>query len=92
MDEIEYPQSMTYKERESLKVFAGKGQCLAEALTMIAHWMRQSQEVTFTGFAANWCEANRLRLIDPMREHWPHTGTRFIADNTSEWGSALPEA
>lgn len=92
MEKIECPQSMTYEERESLKEFAGKGQCLAEALTMIAHWMRQSQGVTFTDFAANWCEANRFRLIDPMREHWPHTGDRFIADNTSEWGSALPEA
>ena len=92
MDEIEHHQSMTYEERESLKAFAAKGECLGDALIMIAHWMRQSQEVTFTGFAANWCEASRARLIEPMRKQWPLAGARFIADNSSEWGSSLSGA
>lgn len=80
---------MTYDEREGLKRFAQNGKCLADTLVMIAHWMRQVQDVTFTGYASNWSEANRDRNIGAMRAQWPLTGPRFIADNTSEWGSAL---
>lgn len=92
MDEIEFTHSMTYAEREALKRFADQGECLAEALIMIAHWMRQPQDVSFTGYAENWIEANRrLRSIDAMRKVWPFQGLRFIKDGSSEWGSAIPE-
>ena len=92
MDETEQFRSMKYEERETLKSFAQRRECLADTLVMIAHWMRQTQDVTFAGYAANWAEANRSRNIEPMRKQWPLSGPRFIADNTSEWGSALPEA
>lgn len=84
--------SMTYEEREALKSFARAGECLTDTLIMIAHWMRQTQDVTFSGYAANWAEANRSMNIEAMRKQWPLTGPRFIADNLSDWGSALPES
>ena len=83
---------MTYEERESLKAFAARGECLAATLLMISHWMRQPHEVTFAGYAANWSEAHKSLSLDPMRKQWPLAGARFIAENSSEWGSALPGA
>lgn len=92
MDEIGHPHSMTYIERENLKTFASNGKCLAETMIMIAHWMRQTQDVTFSGYAANWVEANmKGRSIEPMQTNWPLTSQRFIADGSSEWGSAIPQ-
>ena len=92
MDELEHFHCMTYQERESLKSFAAKEECLSETLLMVAQWMRQPQDVSFSGYAANWAEANRSRSIEPMLKQWPLIGARFIADNTSEWGSAVTEA
>ena len=90
MDEIEITHSMTYAEREGLKVFAVQGECLADTLIMITHWMRQTLDVSFAGYASNWIEANRrLRPIEGMRKAWPFEGARFIADGSSEWGSAI---
>ena len=89
MDEADAFHSMTYAERENLKRFAERGECLADALVMIAHWMRQSQDVTFTGYASNWAEANRARDIEAIRAQWPLTGSRFIADDRSDWGSTV---
>lgn len=89
MDEIDSFHSMTYAERESLKDFARRGECLDEALIMIAHWMRESQDVSFTGYASNWAEARRTESNEPMRKQWPLRGARFIADGSTEWGSAI---
>jgi hypothetical protein len=80
---------MTYVERESLKTFASRGECVADVLIMIAHWMREPHDVTFTGYASNWAEANRGRGVEPIRKQWPLSGPRSIADGSSEWGSAV---
>lgn len=89
MDEEEYFHTMTYAEREGLKAFAARGECLAETLLMIAHWMPHSQDVTFSGYASNWAEANRNQNVGAMRKQWQFTGPRFIADDSSDWGGAL---
>jgi len=92
MDESETTHSMSYAEREALKQFADRGECLADTLLMITHWMRQTQDVSFTGYASNWSEANRLtRKIEEMRNAWPLHGPRFIANGSSEWGSAVQD-
>lgn len=86
--------SMTYAEREKLKSFASEGKCLPAMLVAVAHWMREGMDVSFSGFVANWAEANRDGgwEVEAIRKHWPHTGARFIADNSSTWGSAIPDA
>jgi|CXWL01.1.fsa_nt_gi hypothetical protein len=89
MDESESFHAMTYAEREELKHFALRGECLADTLLMITHWMRQTQDITFTGYASNWAAANRDRGIEAMRRQWPLAGQQLIADRSSEWGSSL---
>jgi hypothetical protein len=83
---------MTYEEREQLKEFARRGENLEQTLFMIAHWMRCTQDVSFSGFAANWATANRSEAVSAILRQWPLVGDRFIADNSSEWGSAKKEA
>lgn len=83
------PHSMTYEERESLKAFARKGVGLDQALIMITHWMRSAQDVTFSGYAGNWAAANEQDPQGPLKAHWPLSGSRMIADGSSEWGSAV---
>ena len=84
--------SMTYAERESLKVFAQKGKNLDTALILVTYWLRCAQDITFDGFVSNWAEANRSDDIEAIRTHWPHSGPRMIADGSTEWGSTIPEA
>ncbi|MDV7210483.1 hypothetical protein [Azotobacter beijerinckii] len=79
--------AMTYAEREQLKQFAGEGKNLHETLTMIAHWMRQAEAVPFSDYAANWAAAEQRKDVEAMRQQWPLTGPRMIADNCSDWGS-----
>jgi len=90
MDEelLQY-HSMTYTEREALKTFAKRGECLSEVLVAIAHWMREPQDVTFTGYISNWAEANQREEGDPIMMQWPLNGPRLIAKGSSEWGSAV---
>ncbi len=78
---------MTYSEREKLKRFADKEQCLHEVITMIAHWMRQRKRIPFELYAANWSAAEQRKDVGVMRECWPLTGERMIADNCSDWES-----
>lgn len=89
MEEKESLHSMTYKEREQLKQFARRGKCLEQALVMIAHWMRCSQDVTFSGYASNWAAAQTQEDVSAIREQWPLTGPRMIANDRTEWGSAV---
>ena len=86
--------SMTYAEREKLKSFAAAGNSLPAMLLAIAHWMREGMDVSFSGYIANWAEANRDQVweVEAIREQWPLSGPRFIADNSSTWGSAIPDA
>lgn len=87
LDEQPSPHVMTYKERESLKQFARNGLGLDQALLMIAHWMRVDQDITFSGYAANWAIANEVDPMGPLKIQWPHSGIRMIADGKSDWGS-----
>lgn len=89
MDEVESSHSMSYVEREDLKTFAASGRELKQVLIMISHWMRVTQDVTFSGFAANWAVANQSLGTEAIQEKWPLRGARFIADGSSEWGSAV---
>lgn len=86
--------SMTYAEREKLKRFAARGECLHAMLLAIAHWMREDMDVSFSGYVANWAEANKSigPEISAILEHWPLVGDRFIANGSSRWGSAIPDA
>jgi hypothetical protein len=79
--------AMTHAEREELKSFASRGECLGAMLRAIAHWMRQGVNVSFSDYVANWAEANRDREFDveAIRKRWPHSGPRFIADEGSDW-------
>lgn len=86
-DAQDFPHVMTFAERESLKDFARSGRSLDQALIMIAHWMRCNIDVTFAGYAANWAEANQTDDVSALRQHWPLSGPRMIADNSSDWGS-----
>lgn len=78
---------MTYAEREALKQFADQGECLHEALLMIAHWARQRVPIPFTEYAAQWAAAESRKDVEPMRAQWPLSAPRMIADNCSDWGS-----
>ena len=89
IDEAAPPHLMTYLEREALKAFARNGHSLDQALLMIAHWMRTGQDVTFSGYAANWAVANESDPRGPLKAKWPLTAPRMIADGSSEWGSYL---
>ena len=89
MFEKELRHSMTYSERAELKQFARKGKNLEQALAMIAHWMACNLDVTFSGYAANWAAARTHDDVSAMRKQWPLSAPRMIADNASEWGSAL---
>jgi hypothetical protein len=85
---------MTYAEREKLKAFAYDGKGLSSMLVVIAHWMRVSTDISFSDYVANWAEANRGqgKEVEAIREKWPHSGEKFIADNGSEWGSVKQKA
>ena len=89
MDAMEQglPHSMTFKEREELKAFARKGLNISETLIMISHWMSCAIDVTFTGYASNWAAANLTDDVSAMRLQWPLTGPRWIANNSTAWGS-----
>ncbi|RQP21802.1 hypothetical protein [Piscinibacter terrae] len=89
MDDDEQKHSMTYQEREQLKQFARKGQNLEQTLIMISHWMSCGHDVTFSGYAANWAAANSRDDVGAIRQQWPLTGPRMIADDRTEWGSAV---
>jgi hypothetical protein len=86
-DEICTLFAMTYAEREKLKVFASRGKCLDAMLRAIAHWMRQGVNVSFSAYVSNWAEANRSQKFDveAIREQWPHSGPRFIANECTDW-------
>lgn len=53
MDELESTHLMSYVEREDLQTFAANGRELEQILVMISHWMRVTQDFTFSGFSAN---------------------------------------
>ena len=89
MDELELAHSMTFAEREQLKQFARSGRNLEQALVMICHWMRCAADVTFSGYAANWAVAKTTEEVGAIRDQWPLQGPRMIADNSTEWGSAV---
>lgn len=79
--------AMTHTEREALKSFASRGECLNAMLKAIAHWMRQEPYVSFSDYVSNWAEANRNQQFDveAIRKQWPHSGPRFIATGFSDW-------
>lgn len=87
-----FPHVMTYDEREALKQFARRGQNLEQTLIMLAHWMRCDIDVSFSGYAANWAAANTREDVSAMREQWPLTTPRMIADDSTSWGSFLSKA
>jgi hypothetical protein len=79
--------AMSHAEREELKSFASRGECLKAMLTAIVHWMRQTPYVSFSDYVSNWAEANRNQPFDveALRKQWPHSGPRFIATGFSDW-------
>lgn len=81
-------QEMTYQERELLKSF-DFGNQEKQVLIMIAHWMRQSEQIPFSLYAAHWAAADLSapRNTSKLQEAWPLPGARMIADGFSEWGS-----
>lgn len=84
--------SMTYAEREHLKKFATEGKSLATIILGFSHWMREDMDVSFSGYISNWAVANQHLDVEPILAQWPLIGPRLIADNSSIWGSALPDA
>jgi hypothetical protein len=70
-------KSMSYEEREALKQlagdlsYAGKTHDLKELITMIAHWMRCSLNVTFSDYAANWADVQTQEGVEAIRQKWP---------------------
>lgn len=89
-------QKMTYQEREQLKTFADKCassgdiQSLQNTLILIAHWMRQGQEISFTEYASNWTAAQAGRedgnqSTREMMSEWPLTGEQKIAPGYSDY-------
>ena len=81
--------SMSYADREQLKEFARRGRNLEQTLIMISHWMSSGTDVTFPDYAANWAAANTREDVGAMRDQWPLVGPRMIAENRTEWGSAI---
>lgn len=79
-------QEMKYHEREYLK-WHRCGDQAHEVVMMIAHWHRQPKAVPFTDYAANWAAAETRRDVSKLREAWPLTGPRKIADNCTDWNS-----
>lgn len=77
-------QEMTYDEREHLKRIDFEDQA-HEVIKMICHWHRQSRPVPFSLYAANWAAAEKRRDVSKLREAWPQSGPRKIADNCSDW-------
>lgn len=90
IDDSGPPHSMTYAEREMLKTFATEGKELAPMLLAVSHWMREDMDVSFSGYISNWADANQHLDVELIRAKWPLIGPRFISDNSSIWGSALP--
>ena len=80
---------MTLKERESLKRFARQGVRLEQTLIMISNWMSCMQDVSFTAYAANWAVAVEPENENALKEQWPLTDRRMIADGETAWGSYL---
>lgn len=80
---------MSYQEREQVKQFAGNRKNLSDLLTCIAHWMRQTNPIPFSEYAAQWAAAEQRRDVSAMRAEWPLNGDRAIADNCSDWGTFL---
>ena len=78
---------ITYEEREKLKYIASRGFCLAECLTMIAHFARQTERIEFSLYASNWIEAEKRKDLSALKEFFPFSGKRRIADNCSDWDS-----
>lgn len=81
--------SMTYAEREALKLFARAGINLEEILIYIAHWLRCDMDVSFSGYVAHRAASEIAVDVSAIRRQWPLTGPRMIADGSSEWGSYL---
>lgn len=77
--------AMTYDEREALKAFARSNENLMETIVMIAHWMRQDIEISFSNYAANWAIGHQETDVKVMRRQWPLNGKRHIKDGGSDW-------
>lgn len=88
-DEAAPLHSMTYPEREALKAFARSGKNLEEIIIYIAHWLRCEIDVSFSGYVAHRAASEIAVDVSAIREQWPLTGPRMIADGSSEWGSYL---
>ena len=88
-DEAAPLHSMTYPEREALKAFARSGKNLEEMIIYIAHWLRCDMDVSFSGYVAHRAASEIAVNVSAIREQWPLTGPRMIADGSSEWGSYL---
>lgn len=78
---------MTYSEREQLKAFARRGECLSDLLIAIAHWMRCEADVSFSKYVANWAVAHTQSDVSAIRSEWPLSSPRMIADGLTDWGS-----
>lgn len=88
-DEQPFLHGMTFPEREELKQFARRGENLEETIIMLAHWMSCGMDVSFSGYAANWCVATKASDVSAMRLQWPLNAPRMIADGSTAWGSFL---
>lgn len=88
-DEAAPLHSMTYPEREALKVFARSGENLQEMIIYIAHWLRCDMDVSFSGYVAHRAASETAVDVSAICRQWPLVGPRMIADGSSEWGSYL---
>lgn len=89
MDEELIEHAMTYAEREALKDFARRGTNLEQMLVLVSNWMACGVDVTFSGYASHWAAARTGEDTAAIRAKWPLKGPRMIADNRSDWGSAI---
>ena len=80
---------MTYSEREQVKQFARRGEGLADVLIAITHWMRCAQDISFSAYIANWAIAQTQSDLTVVKNEWPLSSSRMIADGSTEWGSYL---
>lgn len=77
-------QKMEYHEREALKRDWGEESKLV--ILMIAHWHRQTEQIPFSEYAANWAVACGERA-KKIQEVFPLKTKRMIKDGYSDWNS-----
>ena len=78
-------QKMEYHEREALKRDWGDESNMV--ICMISHWHRQTEQIQFSEYAANWAIANKHLGTEKMQQVFPLTTKRMIKDHLTDWGS-----